>query len=213
MQAAIYLLVMVNPFSQVLYMWDPMNALGRRDFASVYWNATCLSTVVFCFFAITGEYLFNEVFRVSLEAFRIFGGAVIVLIALRYYTAGAGSNLLVEGQAVDLAPRISLPYMVGPGTIWVSISLGRTERWGSFLYIFAVMLINFLAVSLVSIFASHLRKSSYLFKYFEVLMKTNALFIGAIGVQMILSGLGVSAENVSIPTKLPSLTVVDAPHP
>jgi small neutral amino acid transporter SnatA (MarC family) len=56
--------------------------------------------------------------------------------------------------------------MVGSGTIWLSILIGRA-------------------------YFTHLKAQSetLLGKYFSILMRTMALFIGAIGVEMIFSGI------------------------
>lgn len=187
-----YLLVLINPFAQVLYMWEVMQAMTWRQFNGTYFRASVLSFGVFAFFALTGDFLFTQVFHVQMDAFEIFGGLIILLIALRYFTDGAGANLLFRGDASDLAPSISLPYMVGPGTIWVSVVIGREANpllaLGG---IAAVMLANFLLLAGAHRLVAELegRKETMAGKYFAILMRTNALFVGAVSVEMIVSGI------------------------
>jgi small neutral amino acid transporter SnatA (MarC family) len=129
---------------------------------------------------------------VRLDAFRIFGGLVILLVAYRSLREGAGTGLLVEGKPKDLAPQISLPFMVGPGTIWVSIRMGRDL--GPLLGLSglaAVLLLNLAFVTTMHRFITHLAvyQETLAGQYLNILMRTNALFVGAIAVEMILSGI------------------------
>lgn len=187
-----YLLVLINPFAQVLYMWEVMQNMSWRQFSGTYFRASVLSFGVFAFFAVTGDFLFKTVFHVQLDTFEIFGGLIILLIALRYFTEGAGSNLLFRGEATDLAPSISLPFMVGPGTIWLSVVIGRhANPILALLGIAAIMLINFVLVAAAHRLVAELegRKETMAGKYFAILMRTNALFVGAVSVEMIVSGI------------------------
>ena len=189
---AIYFFIILNPFSQVLFLWDLMNTLTLRQFAGVYARASLLSWGVYALFALTGEFLFVEVFQVSIEAFRIFGGLIVFLIALRYFTQGGGSNQFFRGEPAEMATSIAIPFMIGPATIWVSILIGRGFAFPfDILQIAGVLLLNFLLVVLAQRLIAPLKgaRDSLAGAYFTILMRTSALFIGAIGVQMILTGL------------------------
>jgi small neutral amino acid transporter SnatA (MarC family) len=87
--------------------------------------------------------------------------------------------------------------MVGPATIWVSMEIGRQLAAPlDVLLIGAVLAVNFVIVVVAQRFLSRMegKKESLVGAYFTILMRTNALFIGAIGIEMILAGLsGVGA--------------------
>lgn len=192
LRLAAYFLVILNPFSQVLFLWDLMRSMPGREFASVYGRASLLSLGVYALFALTGDFLFADVFQVRIDAFRIFGGLIVFIISVRYFTQGGGSAQFFRGQAADIATGISIPFMVGPATIWVSILIGRTLPAPiDVLLIALVLLVNFGFVVLIQRFVSKLEgeRDSLLGAYFAILMRTNALFIGAIGIEMILAGL------------------------
>jgi small neutral amino acid transporter SnatA (MarC family) len=189
----VFMLVILNPFAQVVYLQDLMTSLTVRDFAGMHLRATLLSFGVFVLFAFVGDLLLSDVFHVQLAALQIFGGLIILYIAYRYFANGAGSNLLFRGDIGDLASEVSLPYMVGPGTLWISILIGRRVDWlTALLAIGGVLAINMIFVILVRIVFERLyaRRNTMLGKYFSILMRTNTLFIGAIAVQMILTGIG-----------------------
>lgn len=185
------MLVILNPFSQVLYLRELMNELTLREFAGVHIRATLLSLGVFALFVVIGDPVLQNVFQVRLGSLQVFGGLINLFIAYRYITVGPGSNLLFRGNIADLAPNISLPYMVGPGTIWLSILMGRTYPWYVAVGLVAgVVVLNMLIVLGAKISFSSLQAQSetLLGKYCSILMRTMALFIGAIGVEMIFNG-------------------------
>lgn len=197
LRLAAYFFVILNPFSQVLFLWSLMTSMSWREFAGIYARASLLSFGVYALFALTGDMLFREVFQVRIDAFRIFGGLIVFIISLRYFTQGGGSAQFFQGKATDLATSISIPFMVGPATIWVSMEIGRTLAAPmDVLLIGAVLAVNFVIVTVAQLFLSRMKRhtESLVGAYFTILMRTSALFIGAIGIEMILAGLaGVGA--------------------
>jgi multiple antibiotic resistance protein len=197
LRLAAYFFVILNPFSQVLFLWGLMTSMSWREFAGIYARASLLSFGVYALFALTGDMLFREVFQVRVDAFRIFGGLIVFMISLRYFTQGGGSAQFFQGKATEVATSISIPFMVGPATIWVSMEIGRTLAAPmDVLLIGAVLAVNFVIVTVAQRFLSRMNsnKESLVGAYFTILMRTNALFIGAIGIEMILAGLaGVGA--------------------
>ncbi|GMW03677.1 MAG: hypothetical protein AMXMBFR84_48110 [Candidatus Hydrogenedentota bacterium] len=192
MHLAVMMLVILNPFSQVLYLRELMGTLSFREFASVHLKATLLSLGVFAVFILAGDLLLQRVFQIQLGSLQIFGGMINLYVAYRFITVGPGSNLLFRGNIADLAPQISLPYMVGPGMIWMSILMGRTyPKVFAVLLVCSVLAFNMAFVLAVKAAFQHLKEQSetMLGKYFAILMRTMALFIGAIGVEMILKGI------------------------
>lgn len=197
LRLAAYFFVILNPFSQILFLWGLMTSMSWREFAGIYARASLLSFGVYALFALTGDMLFREVFQVRVDAFRIFGGLIVFIISLRYFTQGGGSAQFFQGKATELATSISIPFMVGPATIWVSMEIGRTLAAPmDVLLIGAVLAVNFVIVTVAQLFLSRMKRhtESLVGAYFTILMRTNALFIGAIGIEMILAGLaGVGA--------------------
>lgn len=209
----VFMLVMINPFAQLVYLSGLMSEMGSTQFRSVHLKASLLSFSVFLLFALIGEWLINDVFQVRISSLQIFGGLIMLYIAYRYITEGAGSNLLFRGDISDLAPQISLPYMVGPGTIWLSIEISRNLHVVTAIaVIFLVLLINFIFIIFVQHYYRHLEgsKETLFGKYFAILMRTNALFIGAIAIEMILRG-GEAALNPASPAWFQEPVPVEIP--
>ena len=78
------MLVMINPFAQVLYLSELMNELSFKDFVRVHWRATLISVAIFLIFAFFGRTLLQHVFQVQLASLQVFGGIIMLFIAFRY---------------------------------------------------------------------------------------------------------------------------------
>jgi len=193
MKEFMLMLVILNPFSQVLYLFELMDQLNPKEFLKVHLKATLISFTIFILFALIGEkYILKQVFQVRLASLQIFGGLIILFIAFQYIIKGSGSNLLYRGDISELAPNIALPYMIGPGTIWVSILIGRNYAMHITTGIIAMVLAaNFIFLILYHQLHYRLNKrnETAMGKYIAILMRVNALFIGAIGVEMLITGI------------------------
>lgn len=192
MELFVLMLILLNPFSQILYLRELLTSMSLRDFANVHVRASLLSFAVFAIFVIFGDPLLRDVFQVRLASLQIFGGFINLFIAYKFITQGEGSNLLFRGNIADLAPTIALPYTVGPGTLWTSILMGhRYSPFIGFAMIGGVLLINTAVLLCAKYLFDHVsgRGGTMLGKYFAVLMRTMALLVGGVGVEMILTGI------------------------
>lgn len=186
------MLIILNPFSQVLYLRELFETMHFKRFSRVHLRASFYSFIIFVVFALSGQPILSDVFQIRLGSLRVFGGLINLYVAYRYITAGEGSTQLFRGEVRDLAPKIALPYMVGPGMLWVSILIG--EKHGALLgtgVIAGVLLVNIVFVLCAySVFrnAEGARETAFA-KYFAVLMRIMALFVGAVGVEMVVGGL------------------------
>lgn len=214
MKLTFYLLIILNPFAQVLYLSELMKQLSWREFVQVHIRASLLSFGVFALFAVAGDFLLQEVFQVRLASLQIFGGLIILFIAHRYFTEGASGNLMFRGELSDLAPQITLPFMVGPGTIWVSMMIGRRNSLPLALTMIAgVLVANVVFLAIVQRFFGQIstHRETMLGKYFGILMRTNTLFIGAIAVDMILTGLETAFPSLMGSGGAPPVSVTGGP--
>ena len=127
------------------------------------------------------------------RSFKIFGGIIIFAYAFSFIMYGAKSMIQTKENLDDLASEIALPFMVGSGTLYLSILLGRMA--GSFSVIlsifFSVIIVNYSLVWLFVFMKDQFRKRQQIVfdKYMGILMRLNGFFMGAIGVHMILDGI------------------------
>lgn len=190
---AISFLIFMNPFAQFLYLKDVADDLDLKTFAGVYGRATIMSLLIYLFFAYVGEGIFTHFFSIKFDAFRIFGGIIIFSYAFLFIMNGAKGMVRMKENLDDLASEIALPFIVGAGTIYLSIVIGHkaTHFTWAFASITGVMIVNYLAVlGLAGLKDLLKRKRRVAFdKYVGIAMRLNGFFMGAIGVNMIIDGI------------------------
>lgn len=189
----IELLVMLNPFALFLYLEPVRKDLSHKQFTFVIFKASVISLSVCYIFFFSGEFLFEQVFMIDFESFRIFGGVIIFSFAYFFIVRGQRALITIKESLDDLASEIALPFMVGAGTISLSILTSyRHATWLGVLILLAAFTLNFIAIFLLKKVRDSLEgkklKTAY-DKNMEVLLRLNGFFIGAIGINMILTGI------------------------
>ena len=187
------LVVMLNPFALFLYLEPLRKDLTHNQFMTVIIKATLISLLICYLFFFSGEFLFKRVFMIDFESFRIFGGIIIFSYAYFFIVKGQRALIIIKESLDDLASEIALPFMVGAGTISLSILTSyRHSRLIGILILGIAFVINFVSIYLLKIIRDSLEgrklKTAY-DKNMEVLLRLNGFFIGAIGINMILTGI------------------------
>jgi multiple antibiotic resistance protein len=186
-------LVMLNPFALFLYLEPIRKDLKHRDFLKVIIKATLISMGICFVFFFTGEQVFKQIFHIEFESFRIFGGIIIFSYAYFFIVKGQKAMIMIKEDLDDLASEIALPFMVGAGTISLSILVSyRHTTWVGVGILFIVFVLNFLFIFIMTVMRNGLegrRLKTAFDKNMEVLLRLNGFFIGAIGINMILTGI------------------------
>lgn len=191
--AMLAFLVMLNPFALFLYLKPLMRDLTDREFLSVFFRASLISFFIYLAFVLFGNFIFATVFRISFESFRIFGGIILFSLAYMFIVRGKKAFIQTKGDLHDMASEIALPFMVGAGTISLSILLGEQLPMPyGVLALVLIMVINFGIVLGLKEMRSRIKvhKLRVAFdKNMEILLRINGFFVGAIGIDMIANGI------------------------
>ena len=193
LSSIIEILVMLNPFALFLYLEPIRKDLTHKSFMLVIFKATLISLFICLVFFLSGDFIFRRVFQIEFESFRIFGGIIIFSYAYFFIVKGQRALIMIKENLDDLASEIALPFMVGAGTISLSILLSQKHS----LLIGATSLFIIFAVNFLVLFAMKRFRDSIDGKKFktafdknmEVLLRLNGFFIGAIGINMVLTGI------------------------
>ena len=185
-------LVLLNPFALFIYLQPVMRELSEKDFHKVLFEASLISFVIFALFVIAGDVIFQRIFQLNFEAFRIFGGVIIFTLAFMFIVQGKKSLITMKENLDDLASEIALPFMVGAGTISLCIVMShKFTALKGMLILSIIMVIHyiiiFLLVKIRNLFAPEFRVAFD--KNMEIALRLNGLFVGAIGINMIIVGL------------------------
>jgi len=186
-------LVMVNPFALFLYLDPVRKDLSLRSFNILLLKASLISLIISLVFFFSGTLFFEKVFNINFESFRIFGGIIIFSYAYFYIVKGQKALIIMKEDLDDLASEIALPFMVGAGSISLSILLSQKTSWtmGSITLVI-IYALNFVIIFLLNQFRNSIEKRKFktaFDKNLEVLLRLNGFFIGAIGINMMLTGI------------------------
>ncbi|MBN2279818.1 MAG: MarC family protein [Candidatus Marinimicrobia bacterium] len=189
----IELLVMLNPFALFLYLEPVRKDLDHRHFVVVIFRASLISLFICLFFLFSGEFLFKKIFMIDFESFRIFGGIIIFSYAYMYIVKGQKALIMIKENLDDMASEIALPFMVGAGTISLTILTSyRHTKVAGIIILALVFIVNFFSIYLLKIARDSLEKNKFKTAYdknIEVFLRLNGFFIGAIGVNMVFTGI------------------------
>lgn len=191
--AIVSFLVMLNPFALFLYLKPVMKDLSDSDFRSVFLKASLISFFIYLVFLLFGDVVFQKVFRINFESFRIFGGVVLFSFAYIFIVQGKKAFIQIKGDLHDLASEIALPFMVGAGTISLTVLMSdELQLWQGVLSLVIIMFINFLIIMGLKQIRSSMRSKKIqtaFDKNMELLLRINGFFLGAIGIDMMVTGI------------------------
>ncbi len=80
-------------------------------------------------FSLLGDWMLREVFRVGIPEFKVAGGVLVFLVAVRGMVLGPASSLpRMRGEPAHVAVfPMGFPFLAGPGTIVTAILLMQSE--------------------------------------------------------------------------------------
>lgn len=184
--------VMLNPLAMFVILEPLRRNMERQSFKAMLARASLNSVVIFVLFYLAGDVIFTKIFQIEIEVFRIFGGIVIFSFAYFYVVKDSKTLIQPKTNINDLALDVSVPFMVGAGTISFAIMLGQKSpnTMIGMLAIVGIVVANHLIILGLG-YVRVLLKSheDYFDKYMDVGMRLNIFMIGAIGVDMVVSGL------------------------
>lgn len=186
-------IVMLNPVALFLYLQPIMLELNHKEFRKVLFKASLTSFFIYLVFFLFGDMIFTKVLNINFEAFRIFGGIVLFSFAYFYIVKGQKAMLKMKENLDDLANEIALPFMVGAGTISLAILMKEKLNYplGIATLVLAMVICFFIVMGL-KFTRDKLKKDKFRIafdKNMEILVRLNGFFVGAIGINMIHTGI------------------------
>ncbi len=180
------LIAVLEPFSTTAVYATLTKDMNSDQKKRIVRRSAIVSFVVMIFFAFTGHLVFR-VFGITLPAFQIAGGILLVLVALEMLRPGEMGASSHEGEDIAIVP-LAFPLTSGPGSITTVILL--VSRADNLSQTFVVPLAIFVGVLFTYL---ALTFSTGLFKRFgnqglRVVTALMAIIVLAIAVQFILDG-------------------------
>ena len=186
------LLALLNPFLIVVYLVDVIEKLKPRDFSRVLIQVGLITNVVFLSFAILGDAIFSSIIQAEFASFQIFGGIVFLLIGIQFVFQGPTAIGILRGESDYIAGAIAMPVLIGPGTISVSVVIGKRHTpLVACLAILIAVTVCLVTVAVLKLLHDILRprREALIQRYIEVAGRITALFVETVAVEMIMQGL------------------------
>lgn len=188
------IVVVMEPFSTIaVYANLTKNMSIEKKLRSIT-KSMRLSFLVLAFFALTGHLVF-QVFNITVSAFQVAGGILLVVVALQMLCPERSATPKDGSEDIAVVP-LAFPLTAGPGTITTVILLTSKSQ--------SLFQTSFVFVGIfVGVFASFIgmRYSSRLFKYLgdeglRVVTAIMAIIVLAIAVQFLIDGIGTAVPQV-----------------
>jgi len=194
---------LVDPFAAIpsfLVMTDRADPKARRRMAA---RASWTCFIVLTLFALAGSFIF-KLFGITLAAFEIAGGLILLLIGLEMLQARRSTqesaSETAEGankEDVGITP-LGIPLLAGPGAIsTVMVLMGASPTWRHAIPIFVAIAVTALASYLILASADRVRKRLGE-TGIRIMMRLMGLMLAAIAVQFVINGLArLNVINIS----------------
>jgi multiple antibiotic resistance protein len=191
-KSSLLLFILLNPFIMSVYLIELIKGMTFRDFSLQLIRAAVISWAVFLLFAWAGEAVFEDVLQVRFISFMIFGGVTFLIIGIRMILGVGAPVESLRPQGKEISGAIAMPFIVGPGTITVSVLTGSRMS-----YVEAALSIGLgLAMAIGAILVLkrifdivQKRSEQYVARYMDIAGRVTALFTGTFAIELILKGI------------------------
>ncbi len=180
-KASITLFVVIDPVGIIPLLVGLTKDMNENEKKRTFRLAFYVSLILLVVFAILGQQIMLF-FGISVYSFKIAGGILLLLLSLEILFTGEGSIKISSKEELGAVP-LAFPLLVGPGAItttivqynlWHNIGLGSIAIASIFTYL--------VLVSAEKIYFILGKTGS------QVVAKVIAVFIAAIAIQYILTG-------------------------
>ena len=193
--AATSIFFLVDPFAVIpmfLAITADVQEPMRREMAR---RSAWTCAIVLCAFAAAGSLIFKA-FGITLPAFKIAGGIILLLIGLEMLQARQSATKSTAEEQQEGAEKedasvipLGMPMLAGPGAIsTVMVLVGEAHRWWQYAIVYAVIVATSYASYLVLAGADRVRR--YLGNTgIRIMTRLMGLLLVALAVQFVANGL------------------------
>ncbi len=183
----IKLFFVLTPFfglTMFLSMTEGYESAKRRKLALSVAASVAISCMVLFF---VGRQIF-DVFGITLDAFRIGAGILLMLSGISLVNGKATTPVTVSSDDVAVVP-LAIPIFVGPATVGTLLVLGAELKTISAKAVGSLALLSAVACIAVVLLASSFIKGCLGSRGIIILSKLTGLILAALSAQMIMSGI------------------------
>ena len=189
------LIAVVEPGSNIAIYLSLTEGLSAEDKRRIVAKAMKISFFVLAFFALAGQLVFS-IFNITISAFQIAGGVLLVDVALRMLHPSKYEYAREELEDIAIVP-LAFPLTAGPGSITtVMLLMSQANGWVEWPFVFAAILASVLISYVGMTYAGRL-SSSLGTEGLHVVTRIMAIIVLAIAVQFLINGVTDVASHIS----------------
>ncbi|MDO5644275.1 MAG: MarC family protein [Dermabacter sp.] len=181
------LFVIVDPPGTIPIFMALTNSMTQKQRTRAAWTAVGVAMLIIVLFALFGQFILSYM-HISLDALRISGGLLLLIIALQLLTGKEDEMAAADGVNVALVP-LGTPLLGGPGAIvavmlFVQQADGNTPKLASLtIALLAIALMMFLFMRFSSVISRLIGQGGV-----TLVTRIAGVLLAAISVQMMLDG-------------------------
>lgn len=185
--AFLALFAILNPIGNIpifAEFTDDLDSATRRKLFNI---ATATGFITLTLLTLTGKWVMSVVFQIDMSEFRIAGGLLLTILAMKYIIFPSRERVRERGASVlqlGVVP-MAVPLLVGPGSIVTSILIldrdGPIIAFSALVAVFFVVWLLLLVSPTINRFLGQVGKL--------VVSRILWIFIAAIGVHFLVSGI------------------------
>jgi len=187
------LFAIINPIGNAPIFISFVEHLSKQEQKAIALKAVTVGFIILTVFVVFGYALFN-VFNISIQAFRITGGLLILKVGFDMInskpkeTTSASSNSEHKDTGFAISP-LATPILVGPGTLSTAVSfVGVGNKIENSIIIILSSAIILMMAYFVFIYSTALVEKIGK-EALNVVTKIMGLLIASIGIQMIITSI------------------------
>ena len=196
---ALYLLVLLNPASKIMFLASYQPSLSRRENFELSWKSSGAALLILLVLAAVGDALLRRIFRVELYSLQVTGGLVVFMIGWLAIREGRFIALPKDGRKPDMTDislvPLAAPLIAGPGMIAAVIA--GTIQYGIIHEALSLTLaigINFFLM----VFAQKINHVLNRTHLLGPVIRLTGLVIAVTAMQMIFSGLKSAFQAINL---------------
>lgn len=184
----ISMVVIINPFSTIGTLISLTRGARPPDRDRTAFMSSLVAFCVLVFFALSGFLVF-QLYSITLEAFRIAGGMILLIIGLRMFSPSERKKERVRFDRHAYVVPLAIPMTSGPGAITTAVVLASqaSSAWFAIALwaaIFVACAINYVVLKFSAPLQKTLGEDGT-----EAMTKIMGLLVCAVGVQFIITGM------------------------
>jgi multiple antibiotic resistance protein len=193
LEAILSLLVIVDPIGNVPAFLGVTAGVAKEKRQRAFTVSVMVAAGILLLFSFTGDVILRLVFQIEIAHLQIAGGILLVVMAVDDLVFGSRrrpqmTDETLSAEEVGCVP-LGCPLLAGPGAIVTTLTIWKNPHTGPVAALIAIIVV----LALFRVVMYYVEEINRLFGRLVItaISKVMLVFLAAIGVRMLIAGIGV----------------------